>query len=183
MLCLGIIDSWSTFAQVVVINDGSASAVFAAAQRGWVQTLGAPVRIFHDAAAAFRGVEWGQLWSQLGTMVCCSAAEAPWQHGAIEIFWRVFRRALRVTWMTYADHPKATPEDAIRHTVNARNDLGRLSIGVSPSMLVLNRMPKRLLGDDLGEDIDSKLVSDPSFAEQRARRAKAEQAWIQAKTW
>ena len=50
-------------------------------------------------------------------------------------------------------------------------------------MLVFNQMPRRMLGDNVTEDIDDKLLSDPTFLEQRARRAKTDSAWIQAKTW
>ena len=85
--------------------------------------------------------------------------------------------------MSYADNPQATPEDALVHTINARNDLGRLAIGVSPSQSVLNRQPRRQQGDDLGEDIDARLASDPTFAEERSRRSKADMSWIQARTW
>ena len=44
--------------------------------------------------------------------------------------------------------------------------------------MVLSRIPKRYMGDDLGEDIDQKLLTDPTFAEERGRWAKAEMAWI-----
>ena len=54
--------------------------------------------------------------------------------------------------------------------INARNDLGRLAIGVSPSQLVLNGQPCRLQGDDLDEDVDARLYSDKTFADERARR-------------
>ena len=136
---------------------------YTAAKRGWIQPYGAPIRIFHDAVSAFKGTVWGELWGRHGTFVSCSAAEAPWQHGSIEVFWRVLRRALRLTWMSFADNPQATPEDALVHTINARNDIGRLVIGVSPSQLVLNRQPRRQQGYDLGEDIDARLASDPTF--------------------
>ncbi len=66
---------------------------------------------------------------------------------------------------------------------NARNDLGRLKTGISPYMLVLNSVPRRLMGDDLAEDAKARLEGDSDFARLRARKAKAEMAWIQARTW
>ena len=102
-------------------------------------------------------------------MVCVSAAEAPWQHGSIEVFWRTLRRALRLTWRDLAAQPQVTVEEVLTLSINARSDLGRLSIGVSPTQLVLNRQPRRLQGDDLDEDVDARLHSDKTFADERAR--------------
>ena len=99
---LGMIDSWSLFAQAFVIKGETSAVCFETAQRGWIAPFGAPLRIFHDAAAAFRSPTWGEAWGRHGTMVCVSAAEAPWQHGSIEVFWRTLRRALRLTWRDLA---------------------------------------------------------------------------------
>ena len=109
--------------------------------------------------------------------------ETPWQHGSIEVFWHTLRRCLRLTWRDLATQPGVTVQEALTLAVNARNDLGRLSIGVSPAQLVLNRQPRRLQGDDLDEDVDARMYSDKTFADERARRAIAEKAWIQARTW
>ena len=68
-------------------------------------------------------------------------------------------------------------------TNNARNDLGRLKTSISPSMLVLNSVPRRLMGDDLAECAEARLEGDSEFARLRARKAKTEIAWIQARTW
>ncbi len=66
-------------------------------------------------------------------------------------------------------------------TSNARNNLGGMNTGVSPSILVLNSVPRRLMGDNLVEDSETRLNGDEDFAKLRARRAKAEMAWIQRK--
>jgi hypothetical protein len=79
VLLLGMIDSWSMFSQVFLLQDGSTSAVTAAAQRGWLQPFGAPRRIFHDSAAAFRGADWGQC------MELWSAAAQPRHRGSMEL--------------------------------------------------------------------------------------------------
>ena len=82
----------------------------------------------------------------------------------MKCFWHTIRPALRLTWKSLAAHPQVTVEEAMTMTVNARSDLGRLGIGISPSQLVLSRRPKRLKGDDLDGDEDARLFSDKSFA-------------------
>ena len=59
---LGMIDSWSLFARALIIPDETASTCFDRAQRGWIACYGAPDRISHDAASAFRGKLWGENW-------------------------------------------------------------------------------------------------------------------------
>ena len=142
LLCLGMIDSFSMFSRVFVVPNGSSAAAYAAAQRGWIEPYGAPRRIFHDSAATFTSKEWGTLWGRNGTLVTCSAAEAPWQHGKIEIFWRIFKRAARIAWREFASFPNVTPEEVIASVNQSRNDLSRTSAGISPSELVFGITPK-----------------------------------------
>ena len=116
-------------------------------------------------------------------VVTGSAVYAPRQHDTVGVFLCFLRRVLPLCLRGYSSIPSAAPEDALHNVVLTRNDLGRLAIGISPSQLVFNRQPRRLLGDDLNEDADTMIYSDPTFAADLAKRAKAEPAWIQAHTW
>ena len=69
-------------------------------------------------------------WLQrTGQMMMSTAAEAPHQHGAVESFHRVFRRALLAAWK-HAD-PGASPGEMADYIVAQRNDTNTLPIGTT----------------------------------------------------
>jgi hypothetical protein len=71
------------------------------------------------------------------------AAEAPWQHGRVEVAQRTLRPHLMTAWATFDE--KATVDDLAIHVGTARNELSKVD-GYSPFFAVTGRQRGDLYG-------------------------------------
>jgi len=139
MLVLFAIDAFTSYAAAWKLKNGSTQAAVEAFEQGWCQPFGSPHRVYHDNALALKSRGWLSWCKRHGVLVLSSATEAPWQHGAVENLIRTIRRATRATWRGLAQWPDSRPEEALRLTVQGRNELARTGSGEAPGALVFGR--------------------------------------------
>ena len=169
---LSVIDTWSRYAQLFHLTDHTAATAIETLGKDWCKPFGKPKFYLVDPELAFRSEEFTAWLQRTGQMMMSTAAEAPHQHGAVESFHRVFRRALLAAWK-HAD-PGASPGEMADYIVAQRNDTVRVA-GVCPSILALGHIPRRHLhcgGEDgqLEPVVASLLENDFKFKLMMKRR-------------
>ena len=76
---------------------------------GWFHFYGPPGELFVDLEGAFQSDEFGQFCMRHRVVLRTIAAEAPWQHGRVEVAQRTLRPHLMTAWATFDE--KATVDD------------------------------------------------------------------------
>ena len=175
-ICLG-----TNFQLVEKVRSKQPGAIWAALARGWARVLGFPQIILLDQGTEFLG-EFRQNAHDMGVLVHCIGARAPYQNGRCERHGALFKTMLqKALWSC----PPTSSEDfklLLREVESAKNRLSDRS-GFSPAQRMLGETPRttgELLADEM-VDVVLKGVSGEMEKRLQAKRA-AQKAFAEVNT-
>ncbi|CAE7879428.1 Kcnh5, partial [Symbiodinium microadriaticum] len=175
-ICLG-----TNFQLVEKVRSKQPGAIWAALARGWARILGFPQIILLDQGTEFLG-EFRQNAHDMGVLVHCIGARAPYQNGCCERHGALFKTMLqKALWSC----PPTSSEDLkmlLREVESAKNRLSDRS-GFSPAQRMLGETPRttgELLADEM-VDVVLKGVSGEMEKRLQAKRA-AQKAFAEVNT-
>ena len=154
-------DAFTSYGLGWILDSLSSREILTSLVKGWFSVFGSPRRVFSDGAKSLVSEEWHDAMVRWGVVATTSAAQAPWQHGKVEVYIRRVRRFIRAVWRSLGPWPDVSPQECVSLTFSGRNEMDQITEGVSPSQAALGYRPRRFFGDEWDQDWSPIILTDP----------------------